>query len=159
MSYLARDASLGTYKVGPSNARVSEGKASFEVGYDGLCAGPQGSFSYRMAIRGKASGELILEADGIALTDFPTNRTGFVILHPSEVAGGMLTIRHGDGRIEETTFPALVRPDQPAFGISALTHNLAPGMVCAVAMEGDAFEMEHCLASRQRAAAHRCTGR
>ncbi|MEI9412444.1 hypothetical protein [Mesorhizobium salmacidum] len=142
INYLARDASWGTYKPELSNIRISEGLAAFDVGYDGLCAGPQGRFSYRMTITGKASGELTMEAQGIALTDFSTNRTGFVVLHPSEAAGGRLTITHSDGRIEETVFPEMISPNQPAFDIAALTHEPAPGMVCTVAMEGDAFEME-----------------
>ncbi|TPJ61046.1 hypothetical protein [Mesorhizobium sp. B2-7-1] len=142
INYLARDASWGTYKPELLDIRISEESLSFDLRYDGLCAGPQGRFGYRMRIRGDASGELTLEADGVALTDFPTNRTGFVVLHPSDVAGKRLIIRHSDGGIEETTFPKLVSPDQPAFDIAALTHEPVPGMVCTVAMEGDAFEME-----------------
>lgn len=142
INYLARDASWGTYKAELTNLLISEHKAAFEVTYDGLCNGAQGRFSYRMKITGKASGVLTLEAEGVALTDFPTNRTGFVVLHPSEAAGGRLTIRHSDGRIEETVFPEAISPDQPAFDISALTHEPAPGIICIVAMEGDAFEME-----------------
>ena len=83
-----------------------------------------------------------MEAVGEALTDFPTNRTGFVVLHPSEAAGGRLTIRHSDGSIEQTVFPEAISADQPAFDISALTHEPAPGVSCTVEMEGDAFEME-----------------
>ena len=113
INYLARDASWGTYKAELSNMRISEGDAAFEIGYEGLCAGPQGSFSYRMKIVGNASGLLTMEAEGVALTDFPTNRTGFVVLHPSEAAGGRLTIRHSDGEIVETTFPETISPDQP----------------------------------------------
>ncbi|CCV11820.1 hypothetical protein [Mesorhizobium sp. STM 4661] len=142
INYLARDASWGTYKVELTNLTISEDKAAFEVAYDGLCLGAQGRFSYRMKITGKASGALTMEAEGVALSDFPTNRTGFVVLHPSEAAGGRLTIRHSDGRIEETVFPEAVSPDQPAFDISALTHEPAPGLICTVAVEGDAFEME-----------------
>jgi hypothetical protein len=142
INYLARDASWGTYKAELSNIRVSEGKIAFKVTYEGLCAGPQGSFSYRMKIVGNASGVLIMQAEGVGLTDFPTNRTGFVVLYPSEAAGGKLTIRHSGGEIEETTFPEDISPDQPAFDIAAMTHEPEPGMVCTVTMEGDAFEME-----------------
>ncbi|MBZ9711564.1 hypothetical protein LB543_33325 [Mesorhizobium sp. ESP7-2] len=142
INYLARDASWGTYKAEISNMRISQGEAAFEVGYDGLCSGPHGSFSYRIKITGEASGTLCMEAEGIALTDFPTNRTGFVVLHPSEAAGGRLTIGHSDGRSEETMFPEPISPDQPAFDIRTLTHEPTPGMVCTVAVEGDAFEME-----------------
>lgn len=142
VNYLARDTAWGTYKAELSNMRISQGKSAFEVAYDALCAGPQGSFSYWMKITGEVSGVLTMEAQGVALTDFPTNRTGFVVLHPSEAAGGRLTIRHSDGRSEETVFPEAISPDQPAFDIDALTHEPEPGMVCIVAMKGDAFEME-----------------
>lgn len=101
INYLARDTSWGTYRAELSNIGIAEGEASFEIGYEGLCAGPQGSFSYRMTIRGDAAGTLTLEADGVAVTDFPTNRTGFVVLHPSEAAGGRLTIRHSNDMIED----------------------------------------------------------
>ncbi|WP_258052433.1 hypothetical protein [Mesorhizobium sp. INR15] len=83
-----------------------------------------------------------MEAEGVALTDFPTNRTGFVVLHPSETAGGRLAITHSDGRIEETVFPEAISPDQPAFDIATMTHEPQPDMVCTVSMEGDVFEME-----------------
>ncbi|UCI25671.1 hypothetical protein [Mesorhizobium sp. B2-8-5] len=142
INYLARDSSWGTYKAELSNVSVATEGDSFKVGYDGLCSGPQGRFAYRMTITGDASGELSLEAEGVALTDFPTNRTGFVVLHPAEAAGGKLSIRHSNGMIEDTIFPSQISPDQPAFDISALTHYPAPGMTCTVAMEGDAFEME-----------------
>jgi D-apionolactonase len=142
INYLARDSSWGTYKAVPSNLEITESGSSFTVTYDALCSGPNGRYAYRMTINGEASGRLTMEAVGEALTDFPTNRTGFVVLHPAEAAGGRLTIRHSDGSIEETVFPEAISPDQPAFDISALTHEPAPGVSCTVEMEGDAFEME-----------------
>jgi hypothetical protein len=142
INYLARDASWGTCKAELSNMLVSQDEAAFEVSYDGMCSGPQGRFAYRMTINGSATGTLTMTAEGEALTDFLTNRTGFVVLHPSEAAGGRLAITHSDGSIEETVFPEAISPDQPAFDIAALTHEPAPGLVCSVAMEGDAFEME-----------------
>jgi hypothetical protein len=142
INYLARDSSWGTLKPELSDMVVSENATAFDVGYTGLCTSPQGAFSYRMHMKGEASGRLTVEAEGIALDDFPTNRTGFVVLHPAEAAGCPLTIEHSDGRIEETVFPQSISPDQPAFDIASLTHRPAPGVSCTVEMEGDAFEME-----------------
>jgi hypothetical protein len=142
INYLARDRSWGTYKAEISALEVKEEPDAFTVAYDGLCAGPEGRFRYRMSIRGEASGSLVMEARGAAETDFPTNRTGFVVLHPAEAAGGRLAVRHTEGREEETTFPKAISPDQPGFDIAALTHEPAPGLTCTVEMEGDAFEME-----------------
>ena len=142
INYLARDTSWGTYRPEITDVRISESGSAFDVSYDGLCAGPEGRFSYRMTLRGEASGKLVLKAEGTALTDFPTNRTGFTVLHPADAAGGRLTVRHSDGRIAETAFPIAISPDQPAIDIAALTHEPAPGLICTVEMEGDAFEME-----------------
>ena len=110
---------MGHLQGVPSNVEIVDSGSSFTVSYDALCSGPNGRFAYRMTIRGDASGRLTMEAVGEALTDFPTNRTGFVVLHPSEAAGGRLTIRHSDGQSEETVFPEAISPDQPAFDISA----------------------------------------
>ena len=108
INYLARDGSWGTYKAVQSNLEITESDSSFVVTYDALCSGSNGRFAYRMTITGEASGRLTMEAVGEALTDFPTNRTGFVVLHPSEAAGGRLTIRHSDGGIEQTVFPEAI---------------------------------------------------
>ena len=110
INYLARDDSWGTYKAVQSNLEIIESDSSFTVTYDALCSGPNGRYAYRMTITGEASGVLTMEAVGEALTDFATNRTGFVVLHPSEAAGGRLTIRHSDGQIEETCFPRRSAP-------------------------------------------------
>lgn len=142
INYLARDQSWGTYKAGISGLEVTEEPDAFTVAYEGLCAGPEGRFRYRMSIRGEASGTLVMEARGRAETDFPTNRTGFVVLHPAEAAGGRLVVRHTDGREEQTSFPSAISPDQPVFDIAALIHEPGPGLLCAVEMAGDAFEME-----------------
>ncbi len=142
VSYLARDGSWGTYRAGLADLTVEQREQDFTVSYRGLCAGPEGRYAYRMTIHGAASGSLVLTAEGEALSDFPTNRTGFVVLHPSGAAGGELEIRHGDGTIERTRFPRFISADQPAFDIAALTHRPAPGLRCTVEMEGDAFEME-----------------
>jgi len=142
VNYLARDNSWGTYTAQLSNMAIDEGEGFFLVNYDGLCAGQDGRYAYGMTIRGEASGRLVMEAAGEALTDFSTNRTGFVILHPADAAGKRLMIRHSDGRIEETIFPEAISPEQPAFDISALTYEPTAGLVCTVDMEGDAFEME-----------------
>lgn len=142
VNYLARDTSWGTYQAELSELQVEEDEKAFRVSYRGLCAGPEGRFAYRMEMNGDASGHLTLEAAGEGLTDFPTNRTGFVLLHPAEAAGIELTVRHADGTTEKTVFPEAISPDQPVFDITAMTHEPAPGLICLVELEGDAFEME-----------------
>ena len=111
INYLARDASWGTYKAVPSNLEIIESDSAFTVDLRrALLRARTAASPTRMTITGEASGRLTMEAVGEALTDFPTNRTGFVVLHPSEAAGGRLTIRHSDGEHRRNR---LSRSDQP----------------------------------------------
>jgi hypothetical protein len=142
VNYLARDDAWGTFKPVISNLDVFQDGVTFAVDYKGLCGEPGRGFAYTMQIRGDASGRLTMEADGVALADFLTNRTGFVILHAAEAAGGRMEIVHSDGSVEKSIFPRLISADQPAFDIAATSHDAAPGLACSVEMEGDAFEME-----------------
>lgn len=70
--------------------------------------------------------------------DFLTNRAGFVVLHPiAGVAGTPLTIN----KTEQTQFPALISPRQPAFNITSLSH-VREGVQIALEFSGEVFEME-----------------
>src|SRR5690606_8686215 len=131
---LARDPAWGTYDAAIEDLSVEEREGGFVIAYRATCGAGDARFAYRMRIAGEASGHLVLEADGEALGEFHTNRTGFVVLHPAEAAGGRLTIVHSDGRSEETRFPKRISPDQPAFDIAAMIHEPAPGMRCEVRM-------------------------
>ncbi len=96
------------------------------------------------ALTVRASGEGHLRAD-LAMTarqDFATNRAGFTILHPiAGVAGSPLVLRHSDGSTENTQFPLLVRPDQPAMDIVAMTYEVED-VEARLAFSGEIFEME-----------------
>ena len=101
------------------------------------------ALGYQVAIRGSPEGTLEFTVSGAAKSDFLTNRTGFVVLHPLEgVAGQPVTVTHTDGSTEQSSFPGLISPSQPFFDIRALSHQLAPGLIVTCTMEGDAFEME-----------------
>ncbi len=142
VNYLARDTGWGTYAAAITDLRVTESPERFDVAYDARCEGPEGRFDYAMTITGTAEGVVAMTATGLAVTDFPTNRTGFVLLHPAEVAGLPLDIETPDGTRISARFPDLIAPDTPATGIAAITHVPQPGLSVRVAMTGDAFEME-----------------
>ena len=76
-----------------------------------------------------------------ALRDTTVNRAGFILLHPAGVAGSALTVRHADGTVEETRFPAAIAPGQPVFDIAGLRHRVH-GIDVDIAMTGEVFEME-----------------
>jgi D-apionolactonase len=143
ISFIVRDKNWGTYNPKITNLKIEQSPAGFTVSYDALTTGEGQEFRYNARIDGNASGWLNFRAEGEAQTDFLTNRTGFVVLHPiSGVAGHPVTIEHTDGTVVESSFPDLIDPVQPMMNLRALTHIAAPGLKVTCRMEGDTFEME-----------------
>jgi hypothetical protein len=143
ISFIVRDRNWGTYRPAISNLEIRQQADAFEVTYDAVASDALQTFRYSATIAGRSDGSLTFKAEGEAVTDFLTNRTGFVVLHPIEgVAGEACTIEHVDGRKVETRFPDLIDPVQPMMDLRALTHEFAPGFKVSCRMEGDAFEME-----------------
>src|ERR1700741_4607088 len=140
ISFIVRDKNWGTYAPQISKLDYREGSDSFRVSYEAVI---EGEFRYSAVITGAANGSLIFSGTGNALSDFLTNRTGFVVLHPIEgVAGAACTVEHVDGRVEETSFPLLIDPVQPMRDLRSITHEFSPGLKVTCRMEGDTFEME-----------------
>ncbi len=143
VSYVVRDEVWGTFNPRIENFEIEESEAGFTVSYDGVCSGGGQELRYRARITGQADGSLTFEGTGIPVTDFLTNRTGFVVLHPIVgVSGRPVEVLRVDGRTETTTFPEAIDPKQPIMDIRALTHEVAPGLKVTCTMEGDTFEME-----------------
>ena len=100
-------------------------------------------FSWHGTLAGTADGVVSYEFDGLARAPMRTNRTGLCLLHPIlSTAGSPVTIGHGDGRMEESVFPALISPHQPFFDIVSVEHDVEAGVRVRVDLEGDVFEME-----------------
>src|SRR5580700_2315521 len=140
ISFIVRDKNWGTYGPQISQLDFQESSNSFRISYE---ASVEGEFRYSAVITGDANGSLSFSGKGNAISDFLTNRTGFVVLHPIEgVAGAACTVEHVDGAIEETNFPWLIDPVQPMKALRAITHEFLPGLKVTCRMEGDTFEME-----------------
>jgi hypothetical protein len=140
ISFIVRDNNWGTYAPQISQLDFHEGPDAFRVSYEALI---EGEFRYSAVITGENSGSLSFSGNGNAISDFLTNRTGFVVLHPIEgVAGTACTVEHVDGTIEETEFPLLIDPVQPMTALREITHEFLPGLNVTCRMEGDTFEME-----------------
>ncbi|HWL57600.1 MAG TPA: hypothetical protein VNQ78_13145 [Paracoccus sp. (in: a-proteobacteria)] len=143
VSYIVRDKDWGTYNPEISDLEIAEGPESFTVSYGARTADEAQAYAYRARIEGRSDGTLIFHATGAAESDFLTNRTGFVILHPiAGIAGSPVTITHTDGRIEEGSFPRLIDPVQPMMDLRMLAHVSPQGHRVTCLMEGDAYEME-----------------
>lgn len=143
IAFLVRDENWGTYVPAIADLKVEQGTTGFEVTYGARCTGEGRALSYRARITGRADGRLRFEAEAGADTDFLTNRTGFVVLHPLRgVVGRPVEVLHTDGRVTRDRFPEIIDPVQPFKDIRALTHEVLPGLRVTCRMEGDQFEME-----------------
>ena len=86
VSYIVRDRNWGTYSPEISNLKIEQDTGGFRVGYQAVCEDAQ-QLAYAAQIEGDAR-QLSFAAEGVALSDFVTNRTGFVVLHPLEGVSG-----------------------------------------------------------------------
>ena len=137
IAYLVRDKNWGTYAPAIEHLKVRQGRNGFSVSYTATCRDADQAIRYEARIEAKDDGTLRFSARGLPLSDFLTNRTGFVVLHPLEgVVGAPVEIVHTDGKKEKTRFPKVISPGQPVFEIRSLRHQVTPGVFATVLMDG-----------------------
>ncbi len=138
-----RDRNWGTVEPQVKDLRIKHSGESFEIDFQVECVEAPIDFLWRGRITGSARGTIRFTMDGEARSTFPTNRTGFCVLHPIEgVAGQPCTIEKTGGRREDSRFPNLISPHQPFFDVRAIRHEVTPGVWAEVRMEGEVFEAE-----------------
>ncbi|MGQ0485620.1 MAG: hypothetical protein ACT4SY_09750 [Hyphomicrobiales bacterium] len=143
VAFLVRDENWGTFAPQISNLKIKTARDGVSIAYDGRCADAGRALAYKASISCSAGGHVKFAVTALPETDFLTNRTGFVVLHPLQgVAGRPVTVEHTGGKTEKSKFPAIVDPVQPFYGIRSLRHQAMPGVFATVRMEGYAFEME-----------------
>ena len=141
--FLLRDKNWGTYTPQIDKLKIEQGPDNFSIKYTATCRDAEQEIHYEASIAGDDSGWLMFFVKATPATDFVTNRTGFVVLHPLQgVAGKPVNVVHADQRRAKGRFPKLISPGQPIFDIRSLTHSVMPGVSATVVMEGDKFEME-----------------
>ena len=122
---------------------ISETDDAFEILYAARYVHGSASLSAEIRFSASADGRLQAAAEIHPKTDFETNRTGFVVLHPLEgVAGCKVEVEHASAGTETLVLPGVISPGQPLFDIRGISHFPRPGLSVAVRFEGDVFEME-----------------
>ncbi|MBV8768435.1 MAG: hypothetical protein JO094_06005 [Hyphomicrobiales bacterium] len=142
IAFLVRDQNWGTYAPQIDDLRIDKLADGFSVTYRAICADARQRLAYEARISGSSDGSLAFDAVALPETNIVTNRTGFVVLHPAELAGRKVKVSRVDGKEIESRFPQHISPSQPIFDIRALTHEVSPGLWATCRMEGDTFEME-----------------
>lgn len=85
--------------------------------------------------------EVTIRAEARVEADCRTNRIGLVALHPRSWAGTACVLRHTDGRIEESRFPATIAPRQPFRDLGTISPVIGQGRLD-ITLEGEVFETE-----------------
>jgi hypothetical protein len=116
IAYIVRDKDWGTYAPAIENLRIRQGRDGFAIAYEALCEDKDQAIRYSAKIDATSDGTLRFSAEGTPLSDFLTNRTGFVVLHPlAGTVGRPLEVVHTDGKKEKCKFPQFISPGQPIF--------------------------------------------
>lgn len=143
VSYLLRDKDWGTYAPIIEDLNIRQGKDGFAITYTATAKDKTQGMRYAARIEASAKGTVMFQVTATPLTDFLTNRSGFVVLHPLVgVVGEPVDIVHTDGQARKSRFPKFISPGQPVFEIRSLKHTVVPGVTATVLMEGNKFEME-----------------
>src|SRR5262245_47055627 len=143
IAFLVRDENWGTFTPKISNLKILKNRAGFNVSYDASCSDAKRELVYRAEITCSPEGTLKFSVTATPKTDFLTNRTGFVVLHPLRGAAGKpVTIEHVDGKKAKEKFPAIINPVQPFYDVRSMTHSPLPEVKAQVRFEGDTFETE-----------------
>lgn len=97
---------------------------------------------YRAELTLHASGnDLTVTFDGVAPSDFRSNRIGLVVLHRPDDAGRNVTITAPDQSRTERAFPVDISPHQPFVNIAAMSWE-RDGTAFGLEFSGDIFETE-----------------
>ncbi|MFB7894515.1 hypothetical protein ACFC1I_20090 [Microbacterium sp. NPDC056044] len=134
---VVRDRDWDTAGLVVDRVDASDLALTLHVHSDGLGSDFRGIV--RAEVRG--GGRLRVLADLESGSGFETNRTGLVVLHPPSLAGTPMDVRHPDGAVVHSRFPADISPHQPAFDIAGLSWS-HDGLGIEVRFAGDVFEME-----------------
>lgn len=140
-----RDRNWDTIPAQISNLKCEIEASSFRISYDATHREREIDFVWRGEITGDEAGTIRFTFDGEARSTFLRNRIGFCVLHPAELAGQTCRARYANGSEYTTAFPELVAAEQPVkalHDLSAITHEVAPGLWAEVAFSGDLFETE-----------------
>ena len=114
IAFLIRDRNWSTCPPEISNLRIDESNGGFVVSFDALTCTVDGDLPWHAEFRGTSDGTIRCEGAARPEQDFPTCRTGFVILHPlAGVVGRPMAIEHVDGTVDHTEAPLLIATGEP----------------------------------------------
>lgn len=133
---VARDAQWGTVPAAVRAVRPTDDGVLLTLDLIGLGADLDATLRLRATGRRLEVGARI-----VARRAWRRARLGLVVLHPPDLAGTALVVRHPDGSEELGAFPDRIAPHQPATRIAGLAWRRR-GVDVRLEFAGEVFEME-----------------
>lgn len=143
VNHYLRDRNWNTLPMRIGEEHIETTDRSFVVRYTASIRERDIDFSWQCSIIGNADETISFSIEGLADSDFLTNRLGFTVLLPTEgLRGQSCRVTHPGNETEEVFFPDLISPHQPFLDIQAMAWSPAPGLQAVISFEGDVFEIE-----------------
>ena len=143
VAFLVRDTKWDTAQTEISNLAITQEDDRFHVSFDATCRTRDGVLKWSADISGTADGTIDFRGIATPEADFPTNRTGFVVLHPLDgVVGEAVEVIHANGEKTAGRFPRLIDPEPCFTDIVSLTNIHPSGLKIFCGMTGGSWEME-----------------
>ena len=137
-----RDKNWLTIKPEISEEKLDLHADSFRIEYDCKYFSGEINFLAHYIIVGKVDNSLVFKLEGEAKNSFEKNRIGFCVLHPAECYSDKnCHITHTNSKVETSTFPGYVSPNQPFTDIRSMKWKLFDHD-CTLSFIGDIFETE-----------------
>lgn len=140
--FAVRDPNWKTVPQKQGRTMVTEREGGWRVEQSFKWESEEILFEGELTITSESPERLKFVFRGAALSEFGSNRIGFLILHGAECAGEEILVEATDGTVIRGRFPGRISPHQPFTKIKAFTHFPADGLELTVRMEGAVFEME-----------------
>ncbi len=142
-----RDHNWDTIEPAIRDWHLDEDEQGFRLSFSADCQRGAIDFTWHGRIVGTSDGRLEYTFDGVANSEFKSNRIGFCVLHTASCAGLACQVENVEGQKYEGQFPKRISPHQPFKNLRSITHEPIthepmPGLSVEVRMEGDTFETE-----------------
>lgn len=138
-----RDDQWNTADYSIEQLKVDSSRHSITVCFTAIFQFDQPVYRMDIVIKASEDNSITYAMEGLALTDFMTNRTGLCVLLPiASCRGQTATVRAPGGSTHLMTFPGIISPHQPAKNITGIEWRTPRHTQVRVDFEGDVFEME-----------------
>lgn len=138
-----RDCNWGTVPSITSDVLMDDSGSSFQIRFAVHCEESEIQYRWDIFISGSEEGSIAFHADGVAISDFLTNRTGICVLHPiRECAGKVCQVTSPAGLRKKMVFPDQISATSPFEEFVGLHHEIASKTYVDFQFEGEIFEME-----------------